>query len=227
MKLKTEFSFNVSILEARFLTWCNNSSLTYGPFSSQSVSNTYVEIYVLGSFPMLKYWSKKIVHASHIDQLKEIVYFEDNPFEFKINVSLQDAKKLLQDKKFLDNYELQMIVREINASGQTFVIGVSVFNLSQSVQSAHVWKRLIHEEQMKEQHAGGGLMSSSLEQKTKFLDLNAMGLYGKMDFWSPLRPKLKINEYGHKVLKVLEKHTNDKRAIEFVRLKGIVRNNIN
>lgn len=222
MKLKTEFSFSVRIIEARFLTWCNNSGLTYGPFSGQTASTTYVEIYALGPFPMIKHWPKKLVNASHMDQLKEIVYFEDDSFEFKINVSSQDAKKLLQDKKFLDNYELEMIVREISSSGQTSVIGVAVFNLSQSVQSAHVWKKLIHEEQIKEQQSG--LMS--LEQKMKYLDLNAMGLYGKMDFWSPLRPKLKINDYGHKVLKVLEKHANDKRAIEFVRFKGITRNNI-
>lgn len=48
-------------------------------------------------------------------------------------------------------------------------------------------------------------------------------MYGNMDLWLPLRPRLKINDYGYKVLKVLGRHTGERRALEFVKLKTLSR----
>lgn len=167
-------------------------------------------------------------------------------------------ERINEDRKILEAYEIELVMREIVASsGQTCVIGVAVFNLAETIQSAHVWRRLIREEQLRadEQMAMGRLMAnggcgrtgvvmsgragSSVaaaannayerreSQRIRSIDLNAIGLYGNMDLWLPLRPRLKINDYGYKVLKVLDKHASDRRAIEFVKVKSLFRSSNN
>lgn len=87
-------------------------------------------------------------------------------FDFNILLSSPEAKKIIDDqseesasveeRKILEPYEIQIVMREIVAvNGQTNLIGVAVFNLAEVVESAHVWKRLIREEQMRKDTTGG------------------------------------------------------------------------
>lgn len=156
------------------------------PASSTTVS-TYVELYAFGPFQSCgKNWPMKIVPATYVDGHKKIIHFggveessngmghvpPPSAFEFKVVLSSSDSKKLSEtseissdrssmnenNRKILEGYEIQMVMREIIASnGQTNVIGVAVFNLGESVQSAHVWKKLIREEQMKVDSSAGGI----------------------------------------------------------------------
>lgn len=253
--------------------------------SASSPTTIYMELYAFGPFQTgSRNWPVKIIPAGYVDPMKQMVVFGDEngtAFEFKVIVSSSEAKRLAEstnaieaphhsrsgttplitndDRKILEAYEIELVMREIvAATGQTNVIGVSVFNLSETIPSAQVWRRLIREEQMRadeiidtsssssssamlmgggHHHGNGGPGGISnnvnhCSQRIKNIDLTTIGLYANMDLWLPLRPRLKITDYGYKVLKVLDKHASDRRAIEFVKVKSLFRssnmnNNVN
>lgn len=246
----------------------NNENIPNGHATTSSSPTTiFMEVYAFGPFQTVsRNWPMKIIPAGYVDTVKRVVVYGDetgSAFEFKVSVGSSEAKRLcdsiaagefssprgnpntnsVEDRKILESYEIELVMREIVATtGQTNVIGVAVFNLSEAIQSAHVWRRLIREEQMRAddpQHmygmtnnnntSGGNNGGFNAEQsaRIKAIDLNSIGVYSNMDLWLPLRPRLKINDYGYKVLKVLDKHASDRRAIEFVKVKSLFRSSTN
>jgi hypothetical protein len=239
-KLKTEFFFSVKVLEARALvpaydynldaninshayyhnytngfstdTNSSNSNATVPVSStSQNAHMPFVEIYMFGPCSERK-WKRKLIKHSAIDPVTKIALFKDAVFDFKVTVSPADLNIMHgNSNEFLSNYELQLVVSDSNSPKQFRITGVAVLNLSEVARSARVWRKLKLEDEL----ASGvsfGTGRGGVDEA-----------YGCMELWIALRARLKINEQGDKILRVLERHSDDSRACEFIQLKNLCR----
>jgi hypothetical protein len=240
LKVKTEFLFCMKFLEGRnlvpafdynpvepsFLTPLNGhhtngsfSSTSSGPMLLQNASTyqPFVEVFLLGPYNERK-WRRKLVKYSEIDPVTKNVLFKDMPFEFRINVSAPELREM-NSERFLNNYELQIVLSDSNCPKQFKINGCAVLNLNQVIKSAFVWKKLQLEDRSKSSETNH---YSNLEKLDDSNGYNS--IYACMELWIAMRQRLKVNDQGNKTLKVLERHaTEDKRALEFIRLKFLSR----
>ena len=128
---------------------------------------------------------------------------DSNQFEFKLSLNNEQMSNL-NTRDFLDDFEIQVIVYDTNCPKQFKITGMCVFNLNQSVCSAQVWKKLKREENQ--------AWPNDVNNQSHLL-------YSAMNLWLPLRPRLKINDDGFKMLKVLDRFNENKRVLEFIQLK--------
>jgi len=124
-----------------------------------------------------------------------------------MNFSVQDLISLKYSNEFfLSNHEIQINVYD---SLNSNLIGISILNLNEVFRSAIVWKRLRIEDELLSENFNGNNLPI----------LKSKLIYGKMDLWLHLRPRLKIDNSGDKILKVLDRHVIDKCAVDFIRFK--------
>jgi hypothetical protein len=246
-KAKTEFLFNVRVFEARALAPAydynldaNISAHTYyhhytNGFSSSmdayatatppvvnknpSLQNLYapcVEVYMFGPCNERK-WKRKLIKHCGIDATTKTALFKsDAVFDFKITVSPHELNAMHgHSSEFLSNYELQLVMSDSNCPKQFRITGMAVLNMSQVARSARIWRKLKLEDELANGSGGGGPFGNG----TGGVD----EVYGCMELWVALRARLKINEQGNKILRVLERHSEDARACEFIQLKNLSR----
>ena len=162
-----------------------------------------------------KKWQRKVINVvdSRADETSNVFYFKETLFEFKVNLEQEDFE---ENDSLLDDYEIQIILNDLSCMKKHKVIGMAVMNLNEVYKGAHVWKRLKIEDEYTSEQADH-VMNSNLEY------INGLGVYGKMDLWLGLRARLKINEDGNKILKVLDRHVDSRSALEFIQLKLLSR----
>ena len=238
-KVCTELVFNLKVFEARDLNYSYDYNFLERPFSNYNggssngntvptsnnaavahPSNTFVprvEVFLLGPYNERK-WRRKLIRHSFVDIPNKTVHFKDTVFEFKINVAQTDLKHF-NSEHFLSNYELQIVLNDSNCPRPFKVNGVAVLNLSHVARSARVWKRLRSEDDR-----ANSMLASENYQKSAVASIDN-SVYGCMELWLALRAKLRVNEQGCKILRVLERHADDKRALEFIQLKNLSRHN--
>ena len=165
--------------------------------------NPYAEIHCLG--PHSNDQTKSCIKIINYNPETNKVEFDKNDsFSFKLKL-LRD--RVLNDKNFLDDYEIQIVVKETpKIMENSKIIGMAVLNLNDILNAAIIWKRLIEKEKDYIDH-----------------NLNDYTVFGCLDCWLNLRSRIKIDINGVNILKVLDKHLNDRQAINFVKLKSISR----
>jgi hypothetical protein len=226
-KAEKEFIFSVNFVEIRDLIPVVSGPVIYQSGSDfdnhhtqhQHICLPYVEVVCLG--PKIQEqssngkWAKKYVKYANVDHSLNAYYFKENVFEFRMSFASQDLLDLKYiGDTFLSNHELQINVYD---SVDSNLIGISILNLNEVYKSALVWKRLKLEDESLSENFNGTF--SPL--------VNSRLVYGAMDLWLHLRPRLKMDPYGDKILKVLDRHVGDRCAIEFIKLKMQSRNGAN
>jgi hypothetical protein len=215
-KAEKEFSFAVVLVEIKDLIPVN-IDVSESELNSQGVTTSasqqcqpLVEVVCFG--PKLQEqsfgkWNRKLIKLSKLDFPKNIYYLKADIFDFKMNFSVQDLISLKYSNEFfLSNHEIQINVYD---SLNSNLIGISILNLNEVFRSAIVWKRLRIEDELLSENFNGNNLPI----------LKSKLIYGKMDLWLHLRPRLKIDNSGDKILKVLDRHVIDKCAVDFIRFK--------
>jgi hypothetical protein len=168
--------------------------------SSVFYTSLYAEVFVLG--PHSKDQVKCVKIKSYDPETKRFEFDPKDFFTFKLMIF---RDKVLNDDNYLDDYEVQIVVKEVTKfTEKAKVIGSVVLELSDVLNGAIVWKKLI------------------AKDKDFIPNFNHFTVYGCLDLWLNLRSKLKIDNTGQQILRVLEKH-KDKYAVNFVNLKSITR----
>ena len=212
VRLMNEIDFKMRIYEIRGLIPelnIPNEILSSGIKPRKILPNTClpsVQVNLLGYDLNVKS-NFKIFNCINIDlSTNSFLFNNDDLFEFKISVKRDQIIKMLNKNNFLDDYEIQFVVSDLNSPKEFNFIGIAVFNLSIAIESSDIWKKLIKEENL-------------WDEFKNFKNINDNVLYGSIELWLSLRSRLKINEYGNKILKILDRHAKDKQAIEFIKLK--------
>lgn len=240
VKVKSEFVFNVKVVEARDLAWTfdynldsnfyssNNSNNSNGSQSNHtngllSTSAPYIDIYLFGPY-VDKRWRRKLIRHVAVDMPTRHAFFRETGFDFRLNLTPAEMREMSSDS-FLSNYELQIVLCDSNCPKQFKVNGVAVFNLNLVTRSASVWKKLRLEDEKHVMTNGfvpvASESSHNIGPTSEYLTNGCM--YGCMELWLAMRGKLRVNEQGNKILKVLERYVDDKRASEFIQLKSLSR----
>jgi len=178
----------------------NNNNVKKNSFYNQ---NPYAEIHVLGphSNDQMK---SRIKIINHNLETNVVEFDQNDSFSFKLKIL---KERILNDKNYMDDYEIQIVVRETpKLMESSKIIGMAVLNLNEILNAAIIWKRLIEKEKDYIDH-----------------NLNDYTVFGCLDCWLNLRSRIKIDINGVNILKVLDKHLNDRQAISFVKLKSISR----
>ena len=223
-KAEKEFSFGVVFIEIRDLIPVSNSpseSELNSTVSTSSVTQQcqpLIEVVCFGpkiQEQCLGKWNRKLIKYSKLDLPSSIYYLKNDIFDFKMSFTVQDLISLKYSNDFfLTNHEIQINVYD---SVNSNLIGISILNLNEVFRSALVWKRLKIEDELLSDNFNG---NNNPILKSKLI-------YGTMDLWLHLRPRLKIDNFGDKILKVLDRHINDKCATDFIRFKVQSRNGSN
>jgi hypothetical protein len=215
---RSQFDLVVRFLELRDfmasddLTKSDNDENSNSTRSLETLDKTfqpYIDVYLFGPNEK-RSWSKRTVKYERMDE-NAVIFFETKPVEFKIPMNQKEMENLHTNKRFLINYELEIVLNDsIGCKKSPRTLGLSVFNLNEAVKSAHTLKKLEEQERLKSEMKQGDKEPTSL-------------LHGSMEIWLSFRDRLKIDDDGIKILKVLDRHVQDTRALEFIKLKILSR----
>lgn len=196
VKLFNEFTFILRLIEA--VDMKDIKSINY----KNNFFSPHADVHVLG--PKANDQMKSIKMIEFLAETNKVNFDSKDVFTFKL---ILFREKVLNDENYLDDYEVQIVVKEApKLTEKAKVIGVAVLNLNEVLNAAIVWKRLIEKE------------------KDLMFNFNDYTVCGALDLWLPLRAKLKLDEEGVHILKVLDKH-KDRSASNFIYLKSISREN--
>lgn len=165
--------------------------------NSMFYTSLYAEAHVLG--PHSKDQMKYIKITNFNAETGRVEFDAKDVFTFKLMIF---RDKILNDDNYLDDYEVQIVVKEVTKfTEKAKVIGMAVLELSDVLNGAIVWKKLI------------------AKDKDYILHFNHFTVFGSLDLWLNLRHKLKVDNTGQHILRVLGKH-KDKYATNFIQLKS-------